>query len=355
MIVADGAGRSWPDRALLPLAAFGLGLLILAAGLAAAGYSAVDGLSALWRGAFGSWYAISSATLPRMVPLLFIGAGLTLAFRAGAFNIGAEGQFYAGAIAATWVGLRLGGWPWPVAILILGLMAMAAGALWCVIPTMLRVRFGVLEVITTLLMNFVATALVSYTVTGPLQEARRVYPQSDPIADAARLPMLAGTRLHLGLPIAVLICLGLRVIYARTRWGFRLRALGAGPRAAVVTGRVPVTQYLTAALLGSAALAGLAGGAEVSGVSYALFQNLSPGYGFTAIAAVLLARLDPVGLLGTTLLFAALEAGAGAMQREAGIPSVAVYVVEAVVILVVVIVEAQRHRVSERGEAGEGA
>ncbi|HTO73890.1 MAG TPA: hypothetical protein VMJ30_08720, partial [Gemmatimonadales bacterium] len=117
---------------------------------------------------------------------------------------------------------------------------------------------------------------------------------------------------------------------------------------------VPTAQYLAMALLGSAALAGLAGGAEVAGVSYALFQNLSPGYGFTAIAVVLLARLDPAGLLGTALLFAALEAGAGAMQREAGIPSVAVYVVEAVVILVVVIVEAQRHRVSERGEAGEG-
>lgn len=354
MIVAEGEGRTGPGRALLPLAAFGLGLLILAAGLTAAGYSASDGLAALWRGSLGSWYSLSSATLPRMVPLLFIGAGLSLAFRAGAFNIGAEGQFYAGAIAATWVGLHLGGWPWPLALAAVGIAAMVAGALWCLIPTVLRVRFGVLEVISTLLMNFVAVALVSYMVTGPLQEARRVYPQSDPIAEAARLPVLAGTRLHLGLPIAVLLCLALRVAYDRTRWGFRLRALGAGPRAAVITGRVPTARYLALALLGSAALAGLAGAAEVSGVSYALFQNLSPGYGFTAIAVVLLARLDPAGLLGAALLFAALEAGAGAMQREAGIPSVAVYVVEAVVILVVVIAEAQSRRRGERGEAGEG-
>lgn len=329
---------------LLPVAAVSLGLLILSTGLWAAGYSAADALGALWRGSFGSWDAVTSATLPRMVPLLFIGAGLTLAFRAGAFNIGAEGQFYAGAIAATWAGLHLGGWPSPFALLILAAAAMLAGAAWCVIPTLLRVRFGVLEVISTLLMNFVAVALVSLMVTGPLQESRRVYPQSDPIAAAARLPILPGTRLHLGLPIAILLCLGLRVLYSRTQWGFRLRALGVGPRAAVITGRVPAGRYLAAALLGSAALAGLAGGVEVSGVSYALFQNLSPGYGFTAIAAVLLARLDPLGLMVTSLLFAALEAGAGAMQREAGIPSVAVYVVEAVVILVVVVAEGQAFR-----------
>jgi simple sugar transport system permease protein len=338
---------------VLPLAAFGLGLLILAGGLWLAGYSPVDGLGALWRGSFGSWYSISSATLPRTVPLLFIGAGLTLAFRAGAFNIGAEGQFYAGAIAATWIGLHLDGWPAPIALAAAGAAAMMAGALWCAVPALLRVRFGVLEVISTLLMNFVAVALVSFMVTGPLQEARRVYPQSDPIAEAARLPVLSGTRLHLGLPIAILLCLGLQVLYTRTRWGFRLRALGAGPRAAIITGRVPPGRYLAAALLGSAALAGLAGGAEVTGVSYALFQNLSPGYGFTAIAAVLLARLDPVGLLGTALLFAALEAGAGAMQREAGIPSVAVYVVEAVVILVVVVSEGQRSRAADQTLAGE--
>lgn len=352
MISGAAANRSALWQWLLPVTAFGLGLLILAAGLGLAGYSPAEGLGALWRGSFGSWYALSSATLPRTVPLLFIGAGLTLAFRAGAFNIGAEGQFYAGAIAATWAGLHFAAWPAPFALAAVGVAAMLAGALWCAIPVLLRVRFGVLEVISTLLMNFVAVALVSYMVTGPLQEARHVYPQSDPIAEAARLPVLAGTRLHLGLPLAILLCLGLRVLYSRTRWGFRLRALGAGPRAAIITGRVPPGRYLAVALLGSAAMAGLAGGAEVSGVSYALFQNLSPGYGFTAIAAVLLARLDPAGLLVTALLFAALEAGAGAMQREAGIPSVAVYVVEAVVILVVVVAEGQRWRTT--GQAGAG-
>lgn len=331
-------------HALLPFLALTIGLILLAAGLWLAGYDPGAGLGALWRGAFGSWYALSSATLPRMVPLLLIGSGLTLAFRAGAFNIGGEGQFYAGAIAATLAGLHVSGWPSLLALPAVAIAAMAAGALWCVVPVILRIRFGVLEVISTLLLNFVATALVSLMVTGPLQERRRVYPQSDPIAESARLPLLEGTRLHLGLPLAVIICIGLWLVYRRTRWGFRLRALGSGPLAAITTGRIPADRYLAIALLGSAALAGLAGGVEVSGVSYALFQNLSPGYGFTAIAVALLARLNPIGLLGTALLFAGLEAGAGAMQREAGIPSVAVYVVEAAILLVVVIAEGGRLR-----------
>jgi ABC-type uncharacterized transport system permease subunit len=335
---------------LLIPAALAAGLAVLTAGLAMAGYPPAEALGALWRGGFSSWYALSSGTLPRAVPLLLIGAGITLAFRAGALNIGAEGQFYAGAIAATWVGLHLGAWAPVLALPILGLTAMAAGALWCAIPAILRLRFGVLEVISTLLMNFVALALVSLMVTGPLQEARRTYPQSDPIAESARLPLLPGTRLHLGLAVAVAVCLLLHVLYNHTTWGFRFRALGAGPKAAELTGRIPASRYLATALVGSAALAGLAGGVEVSGVSYALFQNLSPGYGFTAIAAALLARLNPLGLLVTACLFAGLESGAGAMQREAAIPSVVVYVVEAVVILVVVVAEGQRGR----GAGGQG-
>ena len=137
-------------------------------------------------------------------------------------------------------------------------------------------------------------------------------------------------------------------MFARTLWGFRLRAVGAGPRAAEVSGRVDARRMAAVALLGSGALAGLAGGIEVSGVSYALFQNLSPGYGFTGIAVALLARLQPLGVVVTGVLFGALEAGAGAMQRDAGVPAVAVYVVEAVVIVVVLLAEAGARRGSGR-------
>src|SRR6185503_10835345 len=171
------------------LTALGVGFAALALGLAAAGYDAGLALGALWRGAFGSWDALLSATLVRAIPLSVIGLGIALAFRAGALNIGGEGQFYAGAIAATWVGLHVAGWPAPLAVASVWLGAALAGLLWIALPVLLKLRFGVLEVISTLLLNFVAEAMVSYAVTGPLQEARRVYPQSDAFASAARLPV----------------------------------------------------------------------------------------------------------------------------------------------------------------------
>jgi ABC-type uncharacterized transport system, permease component len=272
------------------------GVLLLAAGLQLAGYDAVAALGALWRGAFGSWYALSSATLVRAIPLIIIGLGIALAFRGGALNIGAEGQFYAGAIAATWVGLHVVGRPAAVALPAVLAAALLAGAAWVVVPVWLQLRYGVLEVISTLLLNFVAASLVSLMVQGPLQESRHIYPQSDPIAVTARLPAVPGTRLHAGLVLALLAAAALWYVFARTLWGFRLRAVGAGPRAAAISGQIDARRMTAVALLGSGALAGLAGGIEVSGVSYALFQNLSPGYGFTGIAVALLARLQPLGV-----------------------------------------------------------
>jgi general nucleoside transport system permease protein len=327
-----------------PLFAILLGLLLLAAGLQLAGYDAATALEALWHGAAGSWYALTSATLVRAVPLIIIGLGIALAFRGGALNIGAEGQFYAGAIAATWVGVHVASRPAGIAATSVLLAATLAGMAWVVVPIWLKLRFGVLEVISTLLLNFVAEALVSLMVQGPLQESQHIYPQSDPIAEAARLPLLPGTRLHAGLLLALVGAAALWYVFARTLWGFRLRAVGAGPRAAEISGRIDARRMGALALLGSGALAGLAGGVEVSGVSYALFQNLSPGYGFTAIAVALLARLHPLGVVATGILFGALEAGAGAMQRDAGVPAVAVYMVEAVVIVVVLLAEASARR-----------
>jgi ABC-type uncharacterized transport system permease subunit len=320
------------------------GLVVLAVGLELAGYDSGAALGALWSGAFGSWYALTSATLVRAVPLILIGLGLALAFRGGTFNIGGEGQFYAGAIAATWIGLSVGGLPSPVAVAAGLSGAVLAGGLWVAIPVLLRVRFGVLEVISTLLLNFVAEALTSLLVQGPLQESQRIYPQSDPVAESARLPLLPGTRLHAGLLLALVGAVLLHWVFTRTLWGFRLRAVGLGPRAAEIAGRIDSRWMTALALAFSGAIAGLAGGVEVAGVSYALFQNLSPGYGFTAIAVALLGRLHPFGVVVAGLLFGALEAGAGAMQREADVPAVAVYVVEAVVILAVLLAEsARRH------------
>jgi ABC-type uncharacterized transport system permease subunit len=318
------------------------GLAVLALGLEMAGYHGGAALGALWSGGFGSWYAITSATLVRAIPLIIIGLGLALSFRAGAFNIGAEGQFYAGAIAATWLGLHAGSLPWPLAVAVVLSGAFLAGVLWVAVPVLLRLRYGVLEVISTLLLNFVAEAATSLLVQGPLQESQGIYPQSDAIAESARLPLLPGTRLHAGILLGLGGAILLRHVFTRTLWGFQLRAVGLGPRAAEISGRIDSRWMAAAALAASGAIAGLGGGVEVAGVSYALFQNLSPGYGFTAIAVALLGRLHPLGVVVAGILFGALEAGAGAMQREAGVPAVAVSVVEAVVILVVLLAESVR-------------
>lgn len=332
-------------RALVPAAvAILAGVVVLGVGLTLSGYDALAALGAMWRGAFGSGDVILSALLPRAIPLMLIGLGIGLAFRAGALNIGAEGQFYAGAIVATWVGLAVAGWPRLIGVPAVLIAACAAGLCWAMVPVVLRIRFGVLEVISTLLMNFVADALVSWMVVGPLQESRHSYPQSDPLPLAARLPQLAGTRLHLGLALALVLAVALRVFGQRTLAGFRLRATGANPSAARVAGGINTSRVFAAALLASGAFAGLAGGAEVSGTTYALFQSLSPGYGFTGIAVALLARLDPLATIGTALLFAAMEAGASAMQREAGVPAVAVSMVEATIIIVVLLSEVARRR-----------
>ena len=333
------AGQSALRTACVAVGAVAIGLAFLAAGLSVAGYDGGEALAALWRGSFGSSYALTSATLVRAVPLIIIGLAISLSFRGGAFNIGAEGQFYAGAVAATWVGLHVAALPPPAAVALTWAAALAAGALWTAIPAWLRVRRGVLEVISTLLLNFIAEALVSLLVQGPMQERLGIYPQSDAIASSARLASLPGTRLHLGILLALILAIALWWLFRYTVWGFRLLVVGLGPKAAHTTGRVSSGGVLAAALVGSGALAGLAGAVEVGGVSYALYQNLSPGYGFTGIAVALLARLQPLAVVVTGLLFGALEAGAGAMQREAGIPAVAVYVVEATIIIVVLLAD----------------
>ena len=233
----------------------------------------------------------------------------------------------------------MGGVPPVLAVTATLLGGVIAGGAWMLVPVLLRIRFGVTEVISTLLLTFVADAFVSWCVTGPMQEVSGVYPQSDLIAAAARLPrLLEGSRLHRGVVLALALSVFATIFFSRSAWAFRLRAVGANPTAARISGGISSGRMLATALLVSGALAGLGGAMEVSGVSYALYQNLSPGYGFTAIAVALLGRLQPLAIVAAGLLFGALEAGAGAMQRDAGVPAVAVQVVEAIVILIMIVV-----------------
>lgn len=285
------------------------------------------------------------AALVRSTPLLIIGLAVALAFRAGIWNIGAEGQFYAGAVMAAWIGTQLASSSPLVFFLVIPVAAALAGALWASVPALLRARFGVLEVITTIMLNFIAEHLVGFLVHGPLQEAAKTYPQSDPIAAAARLaPLIEGVRLTWALPLGVLLAFAGWIVLTRTWPGFALRAAGANPLAARVSGRIPVLKVTTLAFLASGAIAGLAGAAEVCGVTFALYEKLSPGYGYTAIAVALLARLHPLGVVASALAFGALEAGASVLQRSYGIPSVTVYAIEALAILLIVAADRRLRR-----------
>ena len=319
-------------------------IAVLVAGLSLlSGHDPLLALGALWRGSFGSRYAVLSATLVRATPLILTGLAITLAFTAGVMNIGAEGQLLAGGTAAAIVdavaGPSLGWLAIPVALTGGGL----AGACWALLPAWLRRRFGVLEVISTIMMNFVALYLVGYLVRGPLQEPLRIYPQSAAIAESSRLPVVAsGTRLHLGFVIALVCGMVLWWALRSTAAGFRVRVLGVNPDAAHSAGLIDVGRTAMRAFLLSGALAGLAGAIEVTGVTYSLYENLSPGYGYTAIAVALVASLNPVLTIFSGVLFGALEAGASAMQRDAGVPSVLATVVEASIILLLLAFTALR-------------
>lgn len=314
--------------------------------LALGGHDPLAATGAMLRGAFGSWSAFVSITLVRSVPLILTGLAVAFAFRAGVWNIGAEGQLYAGAIAAVWIGVEAAALPALLLVPTVLAAAFLAGALWALVPTLMRLKLGVGEVITTILMNFVGIYLAAYMVHGPLQESRGVFPQTEPVADAARLPMLVpGTRLHWGFAVAVVLVGLLAVVVRYTRFGFQLRAVGASREAAAVAGKIDTRRVLLIAFLGSGAIAGLAGGVEITGVTQALYEDLSPGWGYTAIAVALLAGLNPGGVVVTGILFGALQAGAGAMQRDAGIPAAWVDVVEALVILAVLAIDRVRRQV----------
>jgi simple sugar transport system permease protein len=269
---------------------------------------------------------------------MLTGLAVALAFRGGVWNIGAEGQLYAGAMAAAWVGLSARAIPAPLLLPALLAASALAGAAWAWLPAFLKVRRGVGEVITTLLLNYVALNVAAWVVRGPLQEPRRVYPSTEEIALAARLPVLVpGTRLHMGFAVALLLALGVSVVLRYTSFGFRLRTLGASAEAAAASGRVDANRLTYQTFLLSGALAGLAGGIQLAGVPPYVFQdNFSPGTGYTAIAVALLAGLHPLSVIATGTFFGALEGGAGAMQRVAGIPAAWVQGIEAMVILSVI-------------------
>ncbi|MFQ5666222.1 MAG: ABC transporter permease [Candidatus Binatia bacterium] len=316
-------------------------LLVSAAIIAASGHNPYTAFAALLRGAFGSVDSLSEVAV-KTCPLLLTGLAIAVSFQAGVWNIGAEGQLLMGALAVAALGTHV---PIVPAWLDLGVnlaVAAALGAAWAGVAGHLKVRRNVNEVISTIMLNFVALGLISYLVHGPLMEAGGRYPQTDAIVPALWMPRLAPPhRVHLGLVIALLSAAGLHVLLYRTVVGYEMRAAGLNPQAARLAG-VDVDRRLLLALMLSGALAGLAGGIEVSAVTRRMYEHFSPGWGFTAIAVGLLGQLSPAGVTVAAFFFGTLDAGSNAMQRIAGVSSVLVSIVQATVILFLVALERRR-------------
>ena len=337
---------------LIVVGAVSIGVLALL--LEIAGFPAGPSLNSLWHGAFGSADAILSSTLVRATPILLIGSGMVIALRSGVINLGGDGQLLAGAVAATSVCLWLPSSGGPLVIVVALAAAALGGMMWTLVPAWLKARFGTMEVVSTIMMNFLAVHVVSFLVRGPLQEPTHLYPQSASIPAPLQLPfVIDNARLHSGFWLGILAALAAWLLLDHSSAGFRLRAVGSNARAAELAGRIDVRRVQLGAFLASGALAGLAGGVEVLGVTYALYENLSPGYGYSAIAVALLARLQPLRAVWSAILLGGLAAGATAMQRDAGVPAGAAATVEAVLILSLLGGQAWRRR--RPGSAREAA
>ena len=315
--------------------------------IAVAGADPVVGYLALFNGAFGSLNSVVEV-LVKAIPLLLAGLGLALAFRAGFWNIGAEGQIFMGALGAVWVGLNAHDWPAYIALPAVVAAGFVGGAVWGVIPGILRAKLGASEIITTIMFNYIAFYVVNYFVTGPLVEADQFLAQTDPIAKSAELPrILRPTRLHAGIFVAVAAAGVLYWLMLRSTVGFRARVVGANEEAARYAGMsVGWTWVVVSGVSGG--LAGLAGMVEVAGVHQLLLEDISGGMGFTAIVVALLGWLHPVGVVIAAILFAALDVGADSMQRVIGVPVTLVYIIQALVVLFVLARSALEHGTFDR-------
>ena len=287
--------------------------------------------SSLFFGAFGGVNPIVD-TMVAAAPLILGGLALGLGFKAGLFNIGAQGQFLMGALGAAAVGASVAGLPAPIAIATAVLAGAAVGAVYGFIPGMLKAFTGAHEVVTTIMLNFIAAAIIAYLVAGPLGAEGFAFARTGPIGNAA-LPDVPGTRnLHLGVLLAVVAVPIVWWILARSTFGFEIRTVGANPNAARYAGMRPAVVTMTT-MAASGLLAGLAGVVEILGVTGFINTSYGTSVGFDAISVALLGRAHPVGILFSAILFGAMRAGAPEMQLDAGIPVEIIDVLQGIILL----------------------
>src|SRR4051812_25390004 len=311
--------------ALAPVGAIAFTLLVSTLLVLWAGAPVGPTWGHLLRGGFGSVFAWTE-TLTRATPLIFTGLAATVAFKARLFNIGAEGQLYAGALAAVAVGGLHGGegFGLPTAVLfpLMVLAAAVAGALLLLGPALMKNKLGVDEVVTTLLINFIVLLGVSAMLDGPMKDPTAMgWPQSVSLQSELELgKLVAQTRVHTGLIWAASLAVVVWVLFKYTVIGFDIRAVGANARAAAFAG-VPVTRTVVLVALLSGALAGLAGAIEVAGRTSYVTLDMSPGYGYSGIVIAMLAGLHPLGVLAAAVFVAGVLVGADSMSRVIGVPT----------------------------------
>jgi general nucleoside transport system permease protein len=313
-------GLPLPQRVLVLSLAVVLGALSGGILVQASGYSAVTAFSAILDGSFGGSYPISQ-TLAAAIPLATIALGTAVAFRVQLWNIGGEGQFYMGAFGATGIELIGGRAGWPAVVLLPAMCAAAfiAGAAWALLPAWLRAWHGVNEIITTLMLNYVAILWVNYLVYGPWKDPQgHNFPFSPRFPDSATFARMGDGQLHTGLFVPIVSAVILLLVMLRTRWGYELRVVGENAEAARYAG-INVRRTMLSAMLVSGGMAGAAGMVQVAGIIHLLNGQLSNSYGYTAIIIAWLARLHPLAVLLVSVLFGALVNGGYAVSQE-GIP-----------------------------------
>jgi simple sugar transport system permease protein len=327
-----------------PLGAIVIALVLAALAMIVAGTSPIDGFAALFGGALGGPREIAE-TLAQTTALLFPALGICLAFRAGLFNIGAEGQLLIGGLFAGGIAGYIHAPPF-VAILVLLVCGIIGGGIWGGIAGWMKAAFGANEIIATLMLNFVAAFFASYMISGPLKSPLATGAETAPLPTSYWLPtLIPDTRLTIALLIAIGVAIVLQFVFTRTVFGYELRAVGEAPEAAR-RNRVNIKRLTWLSLALSGGIAGLGGAAIVTGELHRFNTQLSPGYGFTAIAVALVGDLNPLWVCVAALGFGILESGGLAMQATAQVPKDAIRVIEGLIILVL----AARRYVATRAE-----
>ncbi len=318
----------------LPIIAVIISLLISSILILYAGGKPLEAYYYIIKGSWGSRFAITE-TLVKAGPLLFTGLAASLAFNAKFWNIGMEGQLYAGAIAATWVGITFTTWPSYILLPLVIVLSFLAGGLWGLLAGWLKVKFNANEVVTTIMLNYVMINIVGLLVHGPWKNPKTMWPSSPIIAKAARFPLLMKrSRLHLGVLLAFIAAILIYFLLKRMVIGYRIRAVGASQKASEYGG-IDVAKIFLLTIIISGGLAGLAGAGEVAGVQKKLIEGLSPGYGYAGVVVGLLGRLHPIGVILSATFFASLITGTGMMQRLTDVPVALTYAIQGITLIMI--------------------